>query len=203
MTGADAPLRRLTAPAGELRSVIVTSTRHKPEAHDLATRLTALLRAHGTDVFLDLSGEADLKGRLVDAALVLSVGGDGTLLSAARRVVGSAVPVLGVNLGKLGFLAEFGENEALEYAAGELVPDWPVAERMMLTVRRVGDHVVRHALNDVMLSQGVMTRLVSLRMSVDGHYATQYRADLRSPHCCAPAALPTWGTSTVASRCNV
>src|SRR5690606_21753664 len=154
VTGVDAALQRLTAPAGELRSVIVTSTRHKPEAHDLATRLTALLRAHGTDVFLDLSGEADLKGHLVDAALVLSVGGDGTLLSAARRVVGSAVPVLGVNLGKLGFLAEFGENEALEYAAGELVPDWPVAERMMLTVRRVGDHVVRHALNDVMLSQG-------------------------------------------------
>src|SRR5690606_16339142 len=53
----------------------------------------------------------------------------------------------------------------------------PVAERMMLTVRHTNDEVVRHALNDVMLSQGVMTRLVSVRMSVDGQYATEYRAD--------------------------
>jgi len=169
--------RRLTVAAAALERVIVTSTRHKPEAHDLANRLADLLRGNGTEVFLDLGGEADLRDSLAGAGLVFCVGGDGTLLNAARRVVGSDVPVLGVNLGKLGFLAEFGAAEALAYASGDLVPDWPVPERMMLAVRRVADEVVRHALNDVMLSQGVMTRLVSVRMSVDGHYATEYRAD--------------------------
>lgn len=168
---------RLTRSAVDLGRVIVTSTRHKPEAHELARDLAALLRGHGTDVFLDLSGEADLQAKLVGADLVVCVGGDGTLLNAARRVVGTDVPVLGVNLGKLGFLAEFGADEALAYASGELEPNWPVAERMMLRVHHVEDRVVRHALNDVMLSQGVMTRLVSVRMSVDGQYATEYRAD--------------------------
>ncbi len=173
----DGTRRRLTVAAADLQRVIVTSTLHKPEAHDLASRIAALLRGNGSEVVLDLSGEADLRGSLPGAGLVVCVGGDGTLLNAARRVVGSSVPVLGVNLGKLGFLAEFGADEALAYAAGDLAPDWPVLERMMLTVRHVADDVVRHALNDVMLSQGVMTRLVSVRMSVDGQYATQYRAD--------------------------
>ena len=167
----------LDKPATELDSVIVTSSHFKKEAHELAGQLAALFEANGSDVLLDLSGEADLKGRLERAALVVSVGGDGTLLNAARRVVGSGVPVLGVNLGKLGFLAEFGSDEALAYAAGTVRPRWPVHERMMLTVRYGRDGVVRHALNDVMLSQGVMTRLVSVRMSVDGEHATEYRAD--------------------------
>lgn len=169
--------RRLSVPAHALERVIVTSTRHKPEAHELASRIAALLRGNGSEVLLDLGGEADLREPLHGAGLVFCVGGDGTLLNAARRVVGSEVPVLGVNLGKLGFLAEFGADEALAYASGDLVPDWPVLERMMLAVRHVADQVVRHALNDVMLSQGVMTRLVSVRMSVDGQYATEYRAD--------------------------
>ena len=177
MTSSGGSGRRLTLPVASLGRVVVTSTRHKPEAHPLASRIADLLRDNGCDVVLDLSGEDDLRSSLVGAGLVFSVGGDGTLLSAARRVVGSDVPVLGVNLGKLGFLAEFGADEALAYAAGDLAPDWPVAERMMLTVRHTNDGVVRHALNDVMLSQGVMTRLVSVRMSVDGQYATEYRAD--------------------------
>lgn len=167
----------LHGPAVGLAGVIVTSTRHKPEAHDLARRLAALFEANGSTVFLDLSGEADLRPLLTGAGVVVSVGGDGTLLSAARRVVGSDVPILGVNLGKLGFLAEFGADEALDYAAGRSVPAWPVVERMMLQVRLGSGGEVKHALNDVMLSQGVMTRLVTVRMSVDGEYATQYRAD--------------------------
>lgn len=173
----NAGARRLNVPIARLGRVIVTSTSHKPEAHPLASRIATLLRASGIDVVLDLTGEADLRPSLAGAGLLFSIGGDGTLLNAARRAVGSDVPVLGVNLGKLGFLAEFGADEALAYAAGDLVPDWPVAERMMLTVRHATDEVVRHALNDVMLSQGVMTRLVSVRMAVNGQYATEYRAD--------------------------
>ncbi|HEX7001142.1 MAG TPA: NAD(+)/NADH kinase [Trueperaceae bacterium] len=171
------PARRFTLPAEALTAAVVTSTRHKPEAHPLATKLADQLAAHGVDVTLDLSGEAPLHEALRGAQLVLSVGGDGTLLAAARRTVGSGVPVMGVNLGKLGFLAEFGAEEALAYTAGEAEPDWPVQEKTMLEVRVDGRPGVYHALNDVMLSQGVMTRLVSVRMRVDGKPATEYRAD--------------------------
>jgi len=169
--------RRFTTVAGSLGRAIVTSTRHKPAAHPLAKELAAALEAAGAEVMLDLTGEASLAEALDGADLVMSVGGDGTLLSAARRVVGSSVPVIGVNLGKLGFLAEFGADEALAYAAGNVRPDWPVMERSMLRVRHGGDPSVRYALNDAMLSQGVMSRLISVRMRVDGEYATEYRAD--------------------------
>lgn len=175
--GAAAGTRRFSTPASKVRKAIVTSTKHKPAAHPLAKELAAALRTSGAEVVLDLSGEAPLRADLTGADLVMSVGGDGTLLSAARRVVGTDVPVVGVNLGKLGFLAEFGADEALAYAAGVLEPDWPVMERSMLEVRRGDDGAVRHALNDAMLSQGVMARLISVRMRVDGAYATEYRAD--------------------------
>lgn len=173
----DPRRRRFTTPASSLGKAIVTSTRHKPAAHPLAKELAAALEAVGVEVVLDLTGEAPLTAELDGADLVMSVGGDGTLLSAARRVVGGGVPVIGVNLGKLGFLAEFGADEALAYTAGNVRPDWPVMERSMLRVRHGADPTLRHALNDAMLSQGVMSRLISVRMRVDGEYATEYRAD--------------------------
>lgn len=174
---------RFTTPAAGLSGAIVTSTKHKPAAHPLAKELAASLRAAGVAVKLDLSGEERLSAALGGVGVVFSVGGDGTLLSAARRLVGTDVPVIGVNLGKLGFLAEFGADEALAYTTGSVVPNWPIQERSMLRVTHGnagadGDRrEVRFALNDAMLSQGVMSRLVSVRMRVDGEYATEYRAD--------------------------
>ncbi len=171
------PTPRFTLPVEALTSAVVTSTRHKPEAHPLATELAGRLADHGVDVTLDLSGEAPLAPALRTAQVVLSVGGDGTLLAAARRTVGSGVPVMGVNLGKLGFLAEFGAEEAMAYVTGKAAADWPVQEKTMLEVRVAGREDVHYALNDVMLSQGVMTRLIGVRMRVDGRAATEYRAD--------------------------
>jgi NAD+ kinase len=163
-------------PARELRHVVVASTSHKPMAHPVAVALGEAFERSGVRVTLDLEGARALRGEEVD--LVVSVGGDGTLLSTARRVVGSATPVLGVNLGKLGFLAEFGADEIRAYASGDGRPAWPVSPKMMLVVHREGDGIgPRYALNDLMLTQGVMTRLMRIRMSVDGQHATEYRAD--------------------------
>ncbi len=164
-------------PVGRLRRAVVASTQHKPEAHPLASELAELMRREGVAVELDLSGAADLQTLAEGADLVVSVGGDGTLLSVGRRLAGASVPVMGVNLGKLGFLAEFGADEALAYTRGEHAPRWPVLEKMLIAARLVGRPTRYLALNDVMLSQGVMTRLVRVRMRVDGGYATEYRAD--------------------------
>jgi NAD+ kinase len=169
--------RRFDVPAARLTGVVVTSTKHKPAAHPLAREIAERFERLGVSVTLDVAGEAPLLAALELAQLVVSVGGDGTLLNAARRTVGSGVPVMGVNLGKLGFLAEFGAEQALAYASGKLEPDWPVQDKTMLQVRIAGRPGVHHALNDVMLSQGVMTRLVRVRMRVDGEHATEYRAD--------------------------
>lgn len=164
-------------PAASLRRVVVTSTSHKPEAHPLGRELGELLAARGAHVDFDLDGTADLGALATGADLVVSVGGDGTLLSVGRRLAGATAPVMGVNLGKLGFLAEFGADEALAYAQGQAAPAWPVHEKMMIAVRRPPSPTRFLAVNDVMLSQGVMTRLVRVRMRVDGGYATEYRAD--------------------------
>jgi len=164
-----------TRPAAELRRAAVTSTRFKPEAHDLARELCERLQALGADVLLDLEGTAELAGRGDD--VVISVGGDGTLLGTARRLVGSAAPVIGVNLGKLGFLAEFSAEEVRAYLDGRGPEDWRINPRVMLQARLNGSGKPSYALNDVVVSQGVVARLVNISMDVDDAHAIQYRAD--------------------------
>jgi NAD+ kinase len=163
-----------STPAAALRRVIITSTHHKPEAHPLAEQAANLLRELGVSVTLDLNGTTALAD--IPADLVISVGGDGTLLSTARRLVGSLTPTLGVNLGKLGFLAEHGSAELLAYLRGEATDGWRLSPKIVLQVALSGAGRY-YALNDVVISQGVMTRLIHIDMEVDGLYATQYRAD--------------------------
>lgn len=172
------PDRPFTTPAAELQQVIITSTHFKPAAHPLALDLAALLRELGADVIVDLPGTLDLRAAGLDAQLVIAVGGDGTILNTARRLVGSSLPVVGVNLGKLGFLADHGADDIRAYLAGGSTDSWRLSPRMMLQVILEGSPERKlHGLNDVILSQGVMTRLISIDMFVDGAHATQYRAD--------------------------
>ncbi len=174
MSAAGRPFDR---PASELRRVLVTSSRFKPEAHPLAQELTERLRSDGVEVVVDLEGNLALSEVAAGADLVFSVGGDGTLLGTARRLVGAQTPVIGVNLGKLGFLSEFSAEEARAYLEGGSVNGWVISPRMMLQIRLNDQTESLYALNDVMVSQGVLTRLVSISMEVDGAHAIQYRAD--------------------------
>ena len=161
--------------AADLRRVIVTSTHYKPKAHPLARQLAERLRAGGAEVTLDLAGTLPLDEAAADADLVIAVGGDGTLLSTARRLVGTLIPTLGVNLGKLGFLAEFSAERVLAYVGGAAPKGWTFSPKMMLQATLNGETC--YALNEVSIGQGVMTRLLNIDMDVDGYHATQYRAD--------------------------
>jgi NAD+ kinase len=160
-----------------LRKVVVTSTHFKPGAHPLVHELGEGFEAIGAEAVIDLDGTLPIAEAAPDADLVVSVGGDGTLLNTARRLVGTHVPVLGVNLGKLGFLADFGADELRAFLAGGSAERWRVSAKMMLQVVLEGDGRPRYGLNEIAVSQGVMTRLINLAMSVDGEHATQYRAD--------------------------
>ena len=121
--------------------------------------------------------KSDLPGQ-VDALIVL--GGDGTLLSMARAVGDLGVPILGVNLGGLGFLAATTLEEMLPALEALLAGGMAIEERMMLGARvlrgvqTVGEHV---ALNDVVITKSAMSRIIDLAISVDGRHATSYRAD--------------------------
>jgi NAD+ kinase len=117
-------------------------------------------------------------GAAVDLAVVL--GGDGTMLRAARLVADHGRPVLGVNLGQLGFLAMFAPAEAKAALTRALAGDLPQTERVRLEVvfRRAGvTPVVRRALNDVVLHQGAMARLIDVEAYCDEQFVAAYRAD--------------------------
>ena len=163
-------------PVDALRRVVVASSRYKPEAHQVARDIAEAFTRRVPRVDLDLVGAHPIAEDDAPADLVVTVGGDGTLLATARLLNGGPGPVLGVNLGKLGFLAAFGADEVLAYAEGREVAPWRSLATPLLDVS-VRAEPGRAALNDVTITQGVMTRLIHFRLSVDGIPAATYRAD--------------------------
>jgi NAD+ kinase len=112
--------------------------------------------------------------------LIVVLGGDGTLLSMARAVGDLGVPLLGVNLGGLGFLTATTLDEMLPAMEAFVEGRMAIDERMMLTAwlirngQRLGEYA---ALNDMVITKSAMSRIINLAVSVEGQYATAYRAD--------------------------
>ena len=161
-----------------------------PRAPEVITRLVEWLNGRGIDVTLEketagivpvvrtaAANKAELPG-LADLLIVL--GGDGTLLSMARAVGDLGVPIMGVNLGGLGFLTATTLDEMLPSLEAVLEGRMIVEDRLMLKARviRNGAIVFEHmALNDVVITKSAMSRIINLTVSVEGQYATAYRAD--------------------------
>ena len=117
-------------------------------------------------------------GDSVDLAVVL--GGDGTMLRAARLVADHGRPVLGINFGQLGFLTGFHASDAKQAIDAAINNRLPREERMRLAVkfmRAGGEPVIRYALNDAVLHQGAMARLVGIDAYVESVFVASYRAD--------------------------
>jgi NAD+ kinase len=118
-------------------------------------------------------------GALVDTLdgtrLIVSIGGDGTLLWTAQQAAAANIPVLGINAGRLGFLTQVQlgeEGQALDrWAAGDFT-----LQRRALLEARVGDRVF-HALNDAVVHKGIEINLIRIEVSVDGQPAGQFDAD--------------------------
>lgn len=162
----------------------------KPDQPQLAERVAELdgwLRERGREVVLDAQAARwlgvpalPLEEVATRVDLMLVLGGDGTLLAAARAIGDRAVPLLGVNLGTLGFLAETSSEEvfdALEQAfAGRLVS----ASRMRLevSVDRDGQTLERYlALNDAVIGKSALSRMIDVETRADGAFVTTYHAD--------------------------
>jgi NAD+ kinase len=114
------------------------------------------------------------------AELVVVLGGDGTLISVARLMSGKDVPILGVNLGSLGFLTETTVDEMYPRLEKCLEGNPRVSERMMLevTVNRCGQVIEKtHVLNDVVINKGALARIVDLETKVNRFFLTTFKAD--------------------------
>ncbi len=117
-----------------------------------------------------------LKG--ADYAVVF--GGDGSIIAAARQLGRSGVPVVGVNVGKLGYLAEFSVNELKEFFPKLSEGKVPIEKRMMLLCRvlKGGEESFRSAaVNDVFITAGPPYRMIELKMSIDGEYLGECVSD--------------------------
>lgn len=167
----------------------------RPGAFKLAEKITELLHSLGCTVWVRSSWEEqEARTRLPETDVVISLGGDGTILRISRIIGDFGVPILGVNLGKLGFMTELTPKNALEKLPVIVSGQGWVEERMMLQAEVVhpeGTHRARsrsydqenkgnqvfHALNDIVLSRGAFSRMVYLRVELDGDLLTTYAAD--------------------------
>jgi NAD+ kinase len=129
------------------------------------------------DLHLTTARKADLPSH---ADLIVVLGGDGTLLSMARAVGDLAIPIVGVNLGDLGFLTATTLDEMIPALDALLRGEMVIEERMMLATRvHRGGQVVGTwlGLNDTVITKAAMSRIINLSVSIDGQHAILYRAD--------------------------
>lgn len=112
-------------------------------------------------------------------AVILSFGGDGTLLSTARAIAESETPILGVNTGGLGYLAEISPKELIDKFQDFLSGHYSIEDRMLLEVE-IEDNdtqMTYFALNDMVVDKGQSSRIIRLRTSINGDFLNVYRAD--------------------------
>ena len=120
--------------------------------------------------------------KLENTSAIITAGGDGTILRAVRVAAPHSVPILGINLGRVGFMTELAADEAVEKIPAYLNGSPRVEERTMLraSVRSRSNEEVRvqvHALNDVVVSRGAVPRLLDVDIAIDGVPLTTYRSD--------------------------
>lgn len=162
---------------------------HKEELARLLPELIAWLREHDYDPLLDLAGGEYTKAAkavdcslmpLMKPALVIVLGGDGTLLGAARTFASTGTPILSVNLGFLGFLTEVRLADLYATLEGWRSKCHSLDVRSMLhaEVWRAGKHMCSYeALNDVVVSKGDIARMGEFAVELDGKSVAQFRAD--------------------------
>ena len=159
-----------------------------PDAQALLQELVPWLRARGKEPMLDphtaaLAGETasyQKKDLATLADMLVVLGGDGTMLAAARLVEGRPIPILGVNAGGLGFLTAVTREAACTALERVFSKSFSEEERLMLRVRvmRRGEEVIAAAaLNDAVVSKGALSHMVQLEISINGQFVTRLRGD--------------------------
>jgi len=171
-----------------MKSVAIFAKRHDPRCQVVASDLIKWLEEKSCLplVEIPLANLIGYPNPLTDeeirdqAELVVVLGGDGTLISVARLFSGRSVPIVGVNLGSLGFLTEVTVEELYPLLERCLNGEPRVSERMMLevTVSRDGQEIEKCCvLNDMVINKGALARIVDLETKVNRHFLTTYKAD--------------------------
>jgi NAD+ kinase len=174
----------------------------KPDSLVLADRMEEFARQRGCSVWIGNAwDEPEALANIAGLDLLITLGGDGTILRAARIGSRYGVPILGVKLGRVSFLGEISPLDWQEPMARLFDGHYWVEERMLLDVgvTRQGEPATNHsylALNDVVVSRGGLARLVDVHTWVNDSYLTSYRADgviVATPTGCTGYAMAAGG----------
>jgi len=170
-----------------MKKIGIITKEGAPGAVELLRGFLPWLKERGLDAFLDEDAAPALgiKGypragipSLCDMVVVF--GGDGTMLSVARLVCEKGLPILGINLGGLGFITEVTRDQLYDAMERVLAGDCPYEERMMLNalIRRHGEQIAEYpVLNDVVINKGATSKIIDIEAHVDRALMTTFRAD--------------------------
>ncbi len=170
------------------KSVGILTKPKFPEVKPTLQGVVAWLRDRHITVLLDTTSAGLLSEQggiqktqlAVQSDVLLILGGDGTILNAARLAAERSIPILGVNMGGLGFLTEVRLDNLYASLDRVFANDFILDERLMLQthVHRHGETVARGiVLNDVVISKGTLARMIELKIAIQGQFVTNLRAD--------------------------
>ena len=177
-----------------MKRIGIIAKQNKPEAVPIVRSLVEWLRPKKIEVFIE-EGMGDLADPPLTGAqlnsverediprhveMIIVLGGDGTLLSVARLVRDYAVPILGVNLGGLGFLTEITLKELYRVLERVVQGDFTTDERVVLnaSVIRRGERMAEFiVLNDAVINKGALARIIDLETTINGEYLTTFKSD--------------------------
>lgn len=173
----------------EIKEIGIVTKTSSPHSDEVMGKLVPWLTGHGLKVRVqeDYRGLADGDAIAVprenvpdEVDMVLVLGGDGTLLSAARLLEGKDQPILGINLGSLGFLTELGLDELYGSLERVLAGEYTIEHRVRLeaSLHREGKEIGHYqVLNDVVINKGALARIIDLEVYVDDKKVTNFQAD--------------------------
>lgn len=170
----------------KISKVVIITNQTKPHAKQTAAALKAVLdREHVGQQWVEtLPPQRNLYRRLADLQnlkpdLVIACGGDGTLLQAAHRFRGSGIPILGINIGYLGFITSIPGNRVRQEMQRILKAEFVISQRTALALEIEGKHrpVTGWALNDALIVRGDNPHLISISARIGERRLTNYRCD--------------------------
>jgi len=151
------------------------------ESRVMAAEILEFIETLGATAWVSSSWSEDaIKEHLSQLDLLITLGGDGSMLRAARLTTGHVIPILGINMGRLGFLTEVEPAEWRNRIEQTLTGNFWVEERMMVHAEHCQrGQIVRsyEALNEIVISRGQLARVVRLHTYIDGSFLTIYAAD--------------------------
>lgn len=171
-----------------IKNIAIVVKPHAEEVADITIQICDYLESAGKNVLLeertasvlgysDFTTHDEIKNK---ADLLIVLGGDGTLISSNRIISGANIPILGVNLGRLGFLTETKVEEALDTVKKVLSGNYKFDNRMKLISDIFYDEekvFSTEVLNDIVINKGALARIIDIDVHIDNQYVNTYRAD--------------------------